>query len=495
MAAIPMFLGSDEVSGMFLGVDELQEMYLGTDLVYQSGPFVGLKVSPRSVEFNTLNLTASLKIKSSEQWSLTTPAWISASVSSGDTGETVVTITATPQTAATTGTISVTSANYSASATVSFVTSRWVFIDSSNFDRSLPITKVRYYMKNVPAGTPQFSVTEGCFSEFPNMNTDGTYCGTFNQAQYGYPQSHKFNMVYGGGRYTNGTTTEYRIDTLPVVETGVYELTTITTVYWSGIEAPSTSPVYINGNLVEVYVEMPAPTPTGGTRTIQISSIPIPPFGTDGFVGQTDIYIEDEDQNYASLSLSYSDPLDETSYEETVDATQSFSASYASGYFEVEGEWGDDITITYSYTDGVCAGVPSGYDTEQPTFEDGVISTSFPTPESDPECECTNAGGEWDGVECTYPEPDPCEGMSEDECECVSNGGTWVVPEIGDPYCDSAVDCEGDPECLCTQGGGTWTYDEMTGTYYCDCGGDPECECVSNGGEWDDTNQECNYPE
>lgn len=225
------------------------------------------------------------------------------------------------------------------------------------------------------------------------------------------------------------------------------------------------------GDVLVFSSNAPAPTPTGGTRTIAISSIPIPPFGSDGNVGQTDIYIEDEDQNYASLSLSYSDPLDSSSYEENVDATQSFSASYASGYFEVEGEWGDDITITYSYTDGVCAGVPTGYDTEQPTFEDGVISTSFPTPESDPECECTNAGGEWDDInqECNYPEPDPCEGMGEEECECVSNGGTWVVPEIGDPYCE--------------QGGGE------------DCGGDPECECVSNGGEWDSENQECNYPE
>ncbi len=120
MAAIPMFLGSDEVSGMFLGADELQEMYLGTDLVYQSGPFVGLKVTPSSISFNIASLTGGVKVKSSEAWSMTLPSWISASVLTGDTGETIVSLTATTQTAATTDTISVTTANYSGSVTASF---------------------------------------------------------------------------------------------------------------------------------------------------------------------------------------------------------------------------------------------------------------------------------------------------------------------------------------------------------------------------------------
>ena len=258
MASVPMFLGSDEVSGMFLGADELQEMYLGTDLVYQSGPFEGLKLSPKTISFNSASLTASLKIESSEQWSLTAPAWVSASVSTGDTGETVVTLTATAQTATTQDSIVVTSANYSASASVSYVMNRWVYVDSQSFDRSLPISKLRFHMNNVPAGTPQFSATEGCCSEFPNMDTDGTYSGSFDQATYGYPQSHKFNMVYAGGKYTNGNTTEISINTLPQVETGVYELTTNKIVYWSGVESGASSPIYTNGNLVEVYIDYSA---------------------------------------------------------------------------------------------------------------------------------------------------------------------------------------------------------------------------------------------
>lgn len=432
----PIYLGGDEINEIYLGVDTITEAYLGNVLVFSSGPFQGLKITPSTISFNSDSLTGEVKVKSSEAWTMTVPSWISASVLTGGTGETIVTLTATTQTASTSSTISVVSANYSASATVTFTTSRWMFIDSSNFDRSLPITKVRFYMKNVPAGTPQFSVTEGCFSELPNMNTDGTYCGLLDQAQYGYPQSHKFNMVYGGGRYTNGTTAEYQINTLPVVETGVYELTTNTTVYWSGIEAASASPVYINGNLVEVYVDYGStpPSPTGETRTISISSIPIPPFGADGTVGQTNISVEDENQNYASLSLSYSDSYDETSYEETVDATQSFSASYVSGYFEVQGEWGDDITITYDYSNGQCDSIPEGYDQEDLSFVGDNIATSFPTPETDLECECINAGGIWEpGEGCVYPEPDPdpciedpcsCD-PNPDECYCLQNGGEW----------------------------------------------------------------------
>lgn len=120
MASTPMFLGSDEVQGIFLGADEVPEMYLGTELVYQSGPFEGLKVSPKTITFNTDNLTASLKVKSSEQWSLTTPAWVSADISTGDTGETIVSLTATAQSAATSGSVVVSSENYSASTSVNY---------------------------------------------------------------------------------------------------------------------------------------------------------------------------------------------------------------------------------------------------------------------------------------------------------------------------------------------------------------------------------------
>lgn len=112
----PMYLGSDEISEMYLGVNDISEAYLGLNLVFSTGPFQGLKVRPSSLSFNPNSLTNSISIKSSESWSMTVPSWISASVLTGDTGETIVSLTATTQTADTTDSIIITSANYSASA-------------------------------------------------------------------------------------------------------------------------------------------------------------------------------------------------------------------------------------------------------------------------------------------------------------------------------------------------------------------------------------------
>lgn len=120
MASTPTYLGSEEVQGIFLGIDEVPEMYLGTDLVYQSGPFQGLKLYPNKISFNPESLSSELKVKSSEAWSMTLPAWLSASSTASTSGETVITLSATTQTASTSGTIVVTSANYSASTTASY---------------------------------------------------------------------------------------------------------------------------------------------------------------------------------------------------------------------------------------------------------------------------------------------------------------------------------------------------------------------------------------
>lgn len=107
---------------MYLGDDSISEAYLGEDLVFSTGPFEGLKVTPKSLSFNSFNAsTANIKIKSSEAWSMTVPAWITASTLTGDTGETIVSLTATTQTATTTGSIVVASANYSASASCFFL--------------------------------------------------------------------------------------------------------------------------------------------------------------------------------------------------------------------------------------------------------------------------------------------------------------------------------------------------------------------------------------
>lgn len=120
-AGTPFYLGGDEITECYLGGDAISEAYLGEDLVYSSGPFVGLKTTPKSLDFSNALLEQSLKIKSSENWTLTAPQWISTSVSTGSTGETMVGVSATTQTSATSGSIVVTSANYSASVLCDYI--------------------------------------------------------------------------------------------------------------------------------------------------------------------------------------------------------------------------------------------------------------------------------------------------------------------------------------------------------------------------------------
>ena len=256
-----MNLGDNEILECYIGDSAIDEAYLGEELVFSSGPFVGLRISPKTIGFSPITLTKTIKVKASEAWSMTLPAWVSASQTTGDTGDTIITLTTTAQAAATADTITVTSANFSASANVSYTISYWTFVTSSSFDRSLPLTKLRFHMNNIPAGTPRLGATEGAVSELPNKNTDGNYSGTYDQPTYGYPRYHKFNMVYNGGQYLNEfnhtITTETKINTLPEIESGVFEWTFGGVLYWSGMEQ-LTSPVYTNGNLIEVFVDFSA---------------------------------------------------------------------------------------------------------------------------------------------------------------------------------------------------------------------------------------------
>lgn len=117
----PVYLGGNEVTELYLGETAIAEAYLGEDLVFSSGPFQGLKISPRSISFNKTDLTKTVKVKSSESWTMVIPAWVSASTLAGDSGVTDITFTTTVQTADTSGTVVVTSTNYEASANCQYL--------------------------------------------------------------------------------------------------------------------------------------------------------------------------------------------------------------------------------------------------------------------------------------------------------------------------------------------------------------------------------------
>lgn len=116
----PVYLGSNEVTELYLGSVSISEAYLGTELVYSSGPFVGLKVSPKSIVFKSTVLESKIKIKSSEPWTMTVPAWITAESLTGDTGTTEIGLTATTQVSAVSATVAVVTNSFSASCDVDY---------------------------------------------------------------------------------------------------------------------------------------------------------------------------------------------------------------------------------------------------------------------------------------------------------------------------------------------------------------------------------------
>ena len=123
----PFYLGTDEISEMYLGLDGILEAYLGDVLVFSSGPFMGLKLIPSSVDFHLESLSATTKVKSSEPWQITSnPSWITASPASGDSGETIVSFVSDELSAATSGSVVFESASYSASLNTTFNTVQFV---------------------------------------------------------------------------------------------------------------------------------------------------------------------------------------------------------------------------------------------------------------------------------------------------------------------------------------------------------------------------------
>lgn len=117
----PMYLGEDSIYEFYLGDHQINEMYLGETLVYSSGPFIGVKTTPKSIVFTPSVLTSTIKVKSSEPWEITSiPAWITASQVSGDTGETIVGISATTQNQDISGTTIFTTNSFSGSLTVKY---------------------------------------------------------------------------------------------------------------------------------------------------------------------------------------------------------------------------------------------------------------------------------------------------------------------------------------------------------------------------------------
>lgn len=227
-----MNLGNDEILECYVGTDAIVEGYLGDILVYSSGPFQGLKITPDRVTFTDASLTASVKIKSSEAWDITSlPAWLSASTTSGDSGETIVAFSATTQTAATTDTISVTTANYSGSVTASFsfyeqvsyiyATDHSYYVQANHIDTGIEHTastmtaEIEYYglgdnsdrMVGYQDGDTGCSSDDNDFRVFGYMNGTFDYM-SFRQSFGGINQGYQ-HLTIGDCYCYNNQTNQY----------------------------------------------------------------------------------------------------------------------------------------------------------------------------------------------------------------------------------------------------------------------------------------------
>lgn len=121
---------SDATSNVFFEVDlieymaEVETIYMGEEIVYQKGNGSGISMRSKAKVGTKSGSTNNLKITSSEPWTLsvdTAVTWLNFSQLTGDTGETIVTITATEDNQTVDNratTITATTANYSATCEV-----------------------------------------------------------------------------------------------------------------------------------------------------------------------------------------------------------------------------------------------------------------------------------------------------------------------------------------------------------------------------------------
>lgn len=117
--ASEVYVADTNITELYLGDKTIENIYIGDIEVYSSGPFIGLKVSPQSVSLSNTNTAATITVKSSEPWTISSDAqWLTLSVTGGTTGKTQVSMTATQTESDRTATITVSSSTYSATCSV-----------------------------------------------------------------------------------------------------------------------------------------------------------------------------------------------------------------------------------------------------------------------------------------------------------------------------------------------------------------------------------------
>lgn len=217
------------------------------------------------------------------------------------------------------------------------------------------------------------------------------------------------------------------------------------------------SEAYLGEDLVFSNGSGPTPPPTPTGRTLEITDIPTPPVPTGGeyvfmSIGlETPVDTEQGIYTYMEFRIDYEN--DEYVVTMTIDdgngnPVTGYTTAYTNSALTISGDWGDDVSITYDYSDGDinCEQVPDdGSSSVSETFTGDTISLTFPTLEVNGECQCGKTGGEWD-----Y-----------DNDVCVHPTGLLIkltsIPDDGDSHTVTVTDGDG-RECTLTMDMSDYSY-------------------------------------
>lgn len=208
------FLGDTEGT-FYLGGLEVSNMYLGEIEVYASGPYIGLKLSPSTIQFSQdSGLTSSMKVKSSEAWTLALPndaTWLSASTLSGFSGETTVTLSTTEENTGETRTavITATTTSFSATCTVNQNVTHYVSWISNNPISEVPLfgTLTKYINLNINPTEKTKIRFKGYFQGLTNsINVMGNLNSSNPQMSLFWYNGGQIYFDYAGGRINTSFT-------------------------------------------------------------------------------------------------------------------------------------------------------------------------------------------------------------------------------------------------------------------------------------------------
>lgn len=477
VAGQPLYLGADEILEIYLGTEPITEAYLGTELVFSTGQFQGLIVDPMNIEFHTLSLTSEVKVKSSEAWTMTLPAWLTASATGGTSGETTIYLSATTQSVYTSGTVAFTTTNFQTDAKAEFHPVEYMdYVWATQMGSSKLLStgiyptlqtkgEVLYEQKTYTPGT----VIVGMYGDESGWdNRDWRLFYTYGGDRWafdiansrledtfggGWVQNKEYDIEFGNNyiiNHTDGlsastdTVQSGQLDNLPVdINVGMVWVKEVK--LWEGntiIYDGKAAKVGDDYGLIDVvtghFLTGDDFSITGSTITPSANKVlTVSDLNTSTIGEVKEIGWEDALGNFNFFVRLDCQDDGEGGTVQLIDTgapSTAYTVQYDNYEATITGPFDSTFALIEHYIDPVSP-CNQCNETVNISFTNGSASTQFnPTCTSDPACECAMQGGTWDGSECIFGGGedacggDPCceQGISDpNECDCMMNGGQW----------------------------------------------------------------------